>query len=75
MPRRTKLDQQWDDLMSMCAREKEYQTESRHPKLLRFVTRQIDELAAEMGFSARQIKKREFRATREGGHVAKILID
>jgi hypothetical protein len=73
MARQTELDRQWADLMSMCAKEKEFKAERRHPKLLRFLTEQIDEIAATMGFSERQIKGREFRAEKDGGRVVRIL--
>jgi len=69
------LDRRWQDLMSMCTREQEYKTEHCHPKLLRFITQQIDQLAAEMGFSEEQIKRREFRASRDGGHISKVFTD
>ena len=49
--------------------------EHRHPKLLRFITEQIDQLAADMGFNERQIKKREFRAAKEGEHVSRLFIE
>jgi hypothetical protein len=42
---------------------------------LRFVTEQIDQLAAEMGFSASQIKRREFRAEKDGEQVKRIFIE
>ena len=69
------LDRRWQDLMSMCTREQEYKTEHRHPKLLRLITQQIDRLAAEMGFSEQQIKRREFRASRDGGHISRVFTD
>jgi hypothetical protein len=73
--RATKLDAAWDDLMSLCAREKEYRDTQRHPKLLRFVSSQIDEIAAQIGFSRRQIDRREFRAERTDGHIVRIYAD
>ena len=75
MSRRRRLDEQWEDLMSMCVREKHYRTELQHPKLLAFLTARIDELAGEMGFSAAQIKRREFRATKVDGHIADLLTE
>jgi len=69
------LDRRWQDLMSMCRREQEYKTEHRHPKLLRFITQQIDRLAADMGFGELQIKRREFRASKDGGHISKVFTD
>ena len=66
MSRQGKLDRQWQDLMSMCEREREYLAEHTHPKLLRLVTEQIDHLAADMGFSETQIKLRAFQSAKEG---------
>jgi hypothetical protein len=75
MPRHTKLDTQWQALMSLCAMEKEYMTEHRHPKLLPLITEQIDQLAADMGFGARQINGREFRAEKDGESITRIIVD
>ena len=75
MSRQGELDRHWQDLMSMCQREKEYVAEGRHPKLLRFISEQIDRLAADMGFSERQIRSREFRAAKDGEHIARLLVE
>jgi hypothetical protein len=76
MPRRQpELDKQWIELMNLCSKEKEFKTDNRHPKLLKFVSPHIDELARHMGFSDRQIQKREFRAERHGEHIARIIAD
>ena len=75
MPRHTELDKRWQDLMSLCAREKEYQAEQRHPRLLRFITKQIDQLASELGFSDSQSRRREFRAERSGNNITRIIKD
>ena len=75
MPRYSPLDKQWQDLMALCAKEAEFRAEDKHPKLLRFVSEQIDQLAAEMGFSNDQIKTREFRAVREGDHIVGPIIE
>lgn len=75
MSRQEELDRRWQDLMSMCQREREYLAEHRHPKLLRFITEQIDQLAADMGFSEQQIKKREFRAAKDGDHISRLFIE
>lgn len=75
MSRQGELDRHWQDLMSMCQREQKYMAEHRHPKLLRFITEQIDQLAADMGFSEQQIKNREFRAAKEGEHVSRLFIE
>jgi hypothetical protein len=75
MSRQGELDRHWQDLMSMCQREQEYMAEHRHPKLLRYITEQIDTLAADMGFSERQIQSREFRAAKDGEHISRVLIE
>ncbi len=61
--------------MSLCTKEREYKTGSLHPKLLRLITREIDELASQMGFSPQQIHSREFRAEKEGEHISRLLIE
>jgi hypothetical protein len=73
--RQSELDRNWRDLMSLCTKEREYKTESLHPKLLRLITRQVDELAAQMGFSQQQIRSREFRAEKDGEHISRLLIE
>lgn len=75
MPRQTELERHWEDLMALCQREKEWTSGKRHPKLLRFVTQQIDELAAELGFSRAQIKSREFRAEKDGERISRLLTE
>ena len=73
--RPTQLDKQWQELMLLCAREKEFRTANRHAKLLRFMAERIEELAREMGFSDRQIHQREFRAEKSGDHISRILTE
>jgi hypothetical protein len=73
--RPTALDRQWQELMLLCAREKEFRTEHRHAKLLRFIGERIEELAKEMGFSGKQIQQREFRAEKSGDHISRILTE
>jgi hypothetical protein len=75
MARSTELDRRWQALMSLCAREAEYKSERSHPKLLRFITDQINQLATEMGFTERQISTREFRSERQGDQVVRIIIE
>ena len=58
--------------MLLCTKERDYKAGSRHPKLLRLITEQIDELAAQMGFSPEQIGSREFRAERDGARIVKV---
>ena len=73
MPKLTPLDKQWDELMFLCRKESEFRKAGGHPKVLQLVTRQIDELAAEMGFSPQITKTREFRSERSGGHIVRIV--
>ena len=75
MPRLSRLDKQWQDLMSLCAKEAEFLAQDKHPKLLKLVSEQIDQLSAEMGFSSGQIKTREFRAVRDGDHIVRAIIE
>ena len=70
--RATPLDKQWEELMTLCRDEARLQSDNRYPKLLKFVSRQIERLAQEMGFSERQIQTREFRAEREGRHIVQV---
>jgi hypothetical protein len=71
VPRVTPLDQQWEELMSLCRQEAELQ-EQNHPKLLKFVRSQIERVARDMGFSERHIERREFRAQRDGRHIVRV---
>ena len=73
MPKITPLDKQWDELMFLCRKESEFRKDGGHPKVLQLVTRQIDELAAQMGFSLQITKAREFRSERSGGHIVRIV--
>ena len=73
MAKPTALDKQWQELMTLCASEGRFKADGTHPKLLKLLKTQIDELAAQMGFSERLIATREFRAVRDGGHIARII--
>ena len=75
MARLTELDKQWHELISLCEKEKELSAENRHPKVLRFVTVQIDRLARAMGFSERRIRTRDFRASKDGARIIGIIDD
>ncbi|HTK28077.1 MAG TPA: hypothetical protein VL309_00895 [Vicinamibacterales bacterium] len=75
MPKQTRLDQQWEQLMLLCETETKFQASGRHPKVLRLITSQIEELAADLGFTRKRIATRDFRAERRGGHIARILND
>ena len=74
-PRRTPLEKQWDELMLLRRREKEYLAEQTHRVLVKVLTRRIDELARQMGFSEAQIENRNFRAGRTDGRITSIVIE
>jgi hypothetical protein len=71
-PRRTELERQWAELMLLCEREKEYSAEHTHRVLVEVLTRRIDDLARQMGFSEAQIQNRNFRAEKSDGRIASI---
>jgi hypothetical protein len=73
--RPTNLDRQWEELIALCAKEQEFTREHRHPKLLMFLSSQINQLARQLGFREHQIQRREFRAVKEDGHVVRLLIE
>jgi hypothetical protein len=73
MPKITQLDKQWEELMFLCRKEADFLKNRSHPKVLKLVSQQIDELAAQMGFSRRHIETREFRSERSGGHIVRIV--
>jgi len=75
MPKETRLDQQWAQLMSLCESEAKFQSTAEHPKLLKLIRAQIDELASQMGFAPNRIATRDFRAERRGDHIARIIKD
>jgi hypothetical protein len=75
MPKPTHLDRQWQQLMSLCESEAKFQTTEQHPKLLRLIRSEIEELASQMGFPPRRIATRDFRAERRGDHIARIIND
>jgi len=59
--------------MALCEDEARCRNDGSHPRLLRLVTMQINELAGEMGFSLRCIETRDFRAERDGGRIVRII--
>ena len=75
MPRRTQLETHWDELMFLCQREKEYLADQTHRVLVKVVTRRIDELARQMGFSEAQIQGRNFRADKTDGRITSIVTE
>ena len=75
MARTTALDVQWQRLMSLCAAEKRFSSEGSHPKLLKIIKGDIDQLAREMGFSDRLIATRDFRAERHNNHIVRVVTE
>jgi ribosomal protein S4 len=59
--------------MLLCQREKEYLAEQSHRVLLKALTRRIDDLARQMGFSETQIQARNFRAEKVDGRIMSIV--
>jgi hypothetical protein len=75
MSKPTTLDLQWQRLMSLCQSESKFRAEGNHPRLLKLLKSDIDQLAREMGFSERLIVTRDFRAERQGDHITRIVAD
>jgi hypothetical protein len=75
MPRITRLDKQWQQLMALCESESKFRSEGVHSRLLKLVASDIEALAAEMGFSPHRIATRDFRAQRDGHHIVGIIAD
>ncbi len=75
MPKISDLDKNWQELMFLCNKEEEYVRDATHPKVLAHIRRQIETLAAEMGFTPAQVTSRQFRAERDGQHITRILTD
>jgi len=73
MPKTTELDKQWQELMSLCASEEKFRAEGGHPRLSKFISKQIDQLARDMGFNERTIVTRDFRAERDGNRIVRII--
>jgi hypothetical protein len=73
--RRSSLNDQWKELMSLCESEARYTREGGHPRLLKIIVARIAELGAEMGFSPRRIATREFRAERDGERITRVITD
>jgi hypothetical protein len=69
------LERRWQELIELCQKEDEFAESGAHPKLLKLVRGQIVAVAREMGFSARQIVTREFRAERQDGRVVRVITD
>ena len=75
MRQHRELERKWDELMLMCRREKEWRSGGTHSKLVALLERDITALAAELGFSPRQIASREFRAQREDGRIVRLITE
>ena len=75
MPKVTTLEKQWQHLMLLCECESKFRRDGGHARLLKLVSSEINQLAALMGFSARRIATRDFRAQREGDHIIRIIAD
>ena len=73
--RRTELEREWDDLMLLCLREKEYRAEQSHRVLVKVLARRIDDLARHMGFSETQIQARNFKAEKTDGRITSIVTE
>lgn len=71
----TPLDRQWQQLMALCESEVSLRAKGHQSRLLNLVASDIERLALEMGFSARRIATREFRAERAHGHIVRIVAD
>jgi hypothetical protein len=73
--RHTELQQQWDELMFLCQREKQFLTEQTHRVLVKILAWRIDELARQMGFNDKQIRGRNSRAGKTDGRITSILTE
>jgi cytochrome P450 len=73
--RPTELDRQWEELMSLCREEAALKRDNPRPMLLKFLGNQIDRLAGELGFSDSQIRRREFRAEKDGEHIVRMIAE
>jgi hypothetical protein len=75
MAKITPLDRHWQQLMALCETESKLRQDGGHPRLLKHVESEIETFAAQMGFDARRIASRDFRAHRDGGHIVEIITD
>ncbi len=71
----TSLDLRWQQLMALCENEVSFRAKGRHARLLKLIASDIERLAHDMGFSARRIATRDFRAERANGHIVRIVAD
>jgi hypothetical protein len=75
VPKVTRLDTQWQQLMALCENEAKFRGEGGHERLLRLIASDIEQLADQMGFSPRRIASRDFRAHRDGTRIIGIIAD
>ena len=75
VPKLTPLDKQWQRLMALCESEAKFRREGGHQRLLKLLASDITHLATDMGFGARRIASRDFRAERRGDHIVGIIPD
>jgi hypothetical protein len=75
MPKVTDLDKQWRHLMTLCESESKMRKEGMHPRLVKLLASDIEQLGAQLGFDARRIASREFRAQRDGDHIVAIITE
>ena len=68
-----RLDQQWQQLMTLCESESKYRGDGSHPRLLKLISAEIDTLARAMGFSDQRIATRDFRAEKDGARILRLL--
>ncbi len=73
MPNVTRLETQWRQLMALCESETTFRASGEHPRLLKIIAFDIEQLAREMGFSPRRIASRDFRARRAGDRILGIM--
>jgi hypothetical protein len=75
VPRRRELERQWAELMLLCQRERGYLAERTNRVLVKVLTRRIDELARQMGFSEARIQGRNFRAEKADDRITSIVTE
>lgn len=71
----TPLETQWTQLMALCESETRFRGEGGHDRLLKHLASEIEQLAGQMGFSARRIASRDFRAHRDGDRIIGLITD
>ena len=59
--------------MALCDTESNLRRDGTHARLMKLVAADIERVAGEMGFSARTIASREFRAHKQDNHIVGII--